>query len=73
MQVVHHGDKPAEVTPTSFRRFLCDSPLRHAGPELYPEGVCVCGCVVEQVGLMRVLWRRVVRWGHRCATFGLCA
>ena len=38
LQVVHHGDKPGEVTPASFRRFLCDSPLRHAGPELYPEG-----------------------------------
>lgn len=26
-QVKHHGDDPAEVTVSSFHRFLCDSPL----------------------------------------------
>ena len=38
-QIVHHGDKPSEVTPRSFCRFLIDTPLRHAGPEQYPPGV----------------------------------
>ncbi|EFN53726.1 hypothetical protein CHLNCDRAFT_136291 [Chlorella variabilis] len=38
--IVHHGDKPSEVTPRSFRRFLIDTPLRHAGPEQYPPGGC---------------------------------
>ncbi|KAL4420000.1 hypothetical protein ABPG75_007098 [Micractinium tetrahymenae] len=39
-QVVHHGDKPGEVNPPSFKRFLVDSPLPHVGPERYPSGGC---------------------------------
>ncbi|GAB4815765.1 hypothetical protein N2152v2_002811 [Parachlorella kessleri] len=43
-QVVHHGDPPGEVTASSFKRFLCDSPLRLAPPEEYPPGACPpCG------------------------------
>lgn len=37
-QVVHHGDHPNDVTPTSFKRFLCDSPLRFSPPAEYPPG-----------------------------------
>ena len=37
-QVVHHGDKPSEVTQGSFRNFLIDSPLIHQGPEQCPQG-----------------------------------
>ncbi len=38
IQVVHHGDKPGEVTQSSFRNFLIDSPLVHQGPEQFPQG-----------------------------------
>lgn len=37
-QVVHHGDKPGEVTQSSFRNFLIDSPLVHEGPDQFPQG-----------------------------------
>jgi len=37
IQVVHHGDKPGEVTQSSFRNFLIDSPLVHQGPEHFPQ------------------------------------
>jgi arginine-tRNA-protein transferase len=40
---VHHGDAPGEVTPTSFKRFLVDSPLRFAQPADYPPGACPPG------------------------------
>ena len=37
-QVVHHGDKPSEVSPASFKRFLCDTPLQWEGPAQHPAG-----------------------------------
>lgn len=37
-QVSHHGDKPSETTPRSFRRFLIDSPLVAQRPDAFPEG-----------------------------------
>jgi len=37
-QVLHHGDDPATVTTSSFRRFLCDSPLMPAPASSYPPG-----------------------------------
>jgi arginine-tRNA-protein transferase len=39
-QVVHHGDKPGEVTQSSFRNFLIDSPLVHEGRDQHPQGGC---------------------------------
>ncbi|PSC67384.1 arginyl-tRNA-transferase 1-like isoform A [Micractinium conductrix] len=43
-QLVHHGDKPSEVAPSGFKRFLVETPLQHVGPERYPPGGCPpCG------------------------------
>jgi len=39
-QIMHHNDDPSEVSLKSFKRFLCDSPLRPVGPEDYPPGKC---------------------------------
>lgn len=38
--MTHHGDKPGEVTPASFRRFLVDTPLVAQGPGDLPPGAC---------------------------------
>lgn len=43
-QVLHHGDDPASVTLTSFKRFLCESPLLPAPADAYPPcGAPPCG------------------------------
>jgi arginyl-tRNA--protein-N-Asp/Glu arginylyltransferase len=43
-QVQHHGDISFMVTPSSFRRFLCDSPLIPVSQNDYPAGAAPpCG------------------------------
>ena len=37
-QIMHHHEPPSDVNPHSFKRFLCDSPLRRATPDQYPPG-----------------------------------
>jgi arginine-tRNA-protein transferase len=42
-QVGHHGDAPAAVTPRSFERFLCDSPVAFTPASARPPGAAPPG------------------------------
>lgn len=57
-QVTHHGDKPGEVTPGQFRRFLIDTPLPHVPAHSAPPGAappCGLGSFHQQYWLDGVL------------------